>query len=106
MKEKIKSPRLWLCIALVLILISMLVTSAIQTDFGNVWVRKINIATPEGQNVSALLYTPKDASADNPLPLIICCHGSYNSKEMQAQNYIELSRRITVPLTIPIAICV
>ena len=100
MKEKIKSPRLWLCIALVLVLISMLVTSAIQTDFGNVWVRKINIATPEGQNVSALLYTPKDASADNPLPLIICCHGSYNSKEMQAQNYIELSRRGFIVCTI------
>ena len=73
-----------MAISLIFIVISILATSLIQTDFGKVEVTKINIATPEGQNVSALLYTPKTASAENKLPLIICCHGSYNSKEMQA----------------------
>ncbi len=90
---KKKSAKFWISIALVLVMISMLATSLIQTDFGNVSVREINLASPEGQNISALLFTPKDASADNKLPLIICCHGSYNSKEMQAQNYVELARR-------------
>ena len=88
-----KRSRICMMISIILILISILATSLIQTNFGKVEVTKINIATPEGQNVAALLYTPKDASAENKLPLIICCHGSYNSKEMQAQNYVELSRR-------------
>lgn len=93
MKKLAKSHNFWLCISLVCIIVSMLATSLIQTDFGSVAVQKINIATPEGQYVNALLFTPKEASADNKLPLVIACHGSYNSKEMQAQNYVELSRR-------------
>jgi hypothetical protein len=100
MKKLIKSSKFWLCISLVLILVSMLATSFIQTNFGKVRVTKINIAAPEGQNVNALLFTPKQASKDNKLPLIITCHGSYNSKEMQAQNYVELSRRGFVVCTI------
>lgn len=95
-----KSYKFWMSIALVLILISMIATSLIQSDFGNVRVSKIRIAAPEGQYVSAILYTPKDASADNKLPLVLVCHGSYNSKEMQAQNYVELSRQGFVVCTI------
>ena len=99
MKTK-KSYKVWLSISLVLIVISMIFSSAIASDWGKVRVTKINIAAPEGQFVNAVLYTPKDAAEDHKLPLIICCHGSYNSKEMQAQNYVELSRRGFVVCTI------
>lgn len=100
-KVKVKKTyKFWLCIALVLIVISMFFSSAIASSWNNVRVTKINIAAPEGQNVNAVLYTPKDASAENKLPLVLVCHGSYNSKEMQAQNYVELSRRGFVVCTI------
>ena len=95
-----KGYKFWLSLALVLIVISMLVTSTIASDFGKVRVTKINIAAAEQQTVNAVLYTPKDATADHKLPLILVCHGSYNSKEMQAQNYVELSRRGFVVCTI------
>ena len=99
MKGK-KTYKFWLSVSLILIVISMMFSSAIASDWGKVRVTKINIAAPEGQNVNAVLYTPKDASAENKLPLILVCHGSYNSKEMQAQNYVELSRRGSVVCTI------
>ena len=99
MKKK-RSYKFWLCLALALVIVSMIATSAIQTDFGRVRVTRINIAAPEGQVVNAVLYTPKDASAEHKLPLILVCHGSYNSKEMQAQNYVELSRRGFIVCTI------
>lgn len=99
MKGK-KTYKFWLSVSLILIVISMIFSSAIASDWGKVRVTKINIAAPEGQNVNAVLYTPKAASAENKLPLILVCHGSYNSKEMQAQNYVELSRRGFVVCTI------
>lgn len=84
-----KRSRICMMISIILILISILATSLIQTNFGKVEVTKINIATPEGQNVAALLYTPKDASAENKLPLIICCHGSYNRRRCRHRTMLS-----------------
>ena len=42
MKKK-RSYKFWLCLALALVIVSMIATSAIQTDFGRVRVTRINI---------------------------------------------------------------
>lgn len=82
-----------LCVCLIVCLISMIGASLIQSDFGRVEVSELNLAMKDGRELSVLLYRPKAATSENPLPLIITCHGSYNNKEMQDQNCIELSRR-------------
>ena len=115
----------WLCIALVLILISGIGASAVETSGYSVKVTDIKmtwaematetrsnaesygknvVVTYDGSNGSTDLTTsnkqlsfklliPSNASADNPVPGIVCVHGYYNNKEMQDAYYVELARR-------------
>ncbi len=82
-----------LVIALLLCLISGIGANLIQTGGGKVSVTELTIPGSDGAMISGVLYKPVDASADHKLPLIIANHGSFNNKEMQDQNLIELSRR-------------
>lgn len=95
-----KSAKKVFCIALVLILVSCIFASLIQTDFGKVQITTVNIVTDSGSTLCGHLYRPKDATAENPLPGIVTCHGNYNNKEMQDINAIELSRRGYVVLNV------
>lgn len=95
-----KSAKRVFCIALVLILVSCIFASLIQTDFGKVQITTVNIVTDSGSTLCGHLYRPKDATAENPLPGIVTCHGNYNNKEMQDVNAIELSRRGYVVLNV------
>ncbi len=95
-KEKLMDTRMaaiMLCIALILVVVSSIGASIIQTDFGRVEVSEFKIPTDEGQWITGTLYRPKEASAENQVPLVITCHGLLNNSEMQDMNAIELSRR-------------
>lgn len=88
-----KQSRRWLCVALALMLISMIGASLIQSDFGKVTIKDIKFETSQGVSISALLFVPENASADSPAPAVVTMHGRYNNKEMQDANSVELSRR-------------
>lgn len=49
---------------------------------------------------SGILYMPKKASADNPLPAVVLTHGYLNNREHQLPNAVELARRGFIVLTI------
>lgn len=57
-------------------------------------------AAVDGKVVSGILFKPDKASADNKLPAVVFTHGYLNSRELQLQNAIELSRRGFVVLVI------
>lgn len=95
-----KQAKKWLCIAIVLLLLGMIVASAVQTSFGKVTIKKLYWETDEGLTMCANLFVPKGASAENKLPAIVTSHGTYNNKEMQDANFVELSRRGFIVLTI------
>lgn len=82
-----------LCVAIVLVLISCIGASALQTDFGRVQITKFTIPTDNGKWVSGNLFRPVSASAENPVPLVITSHGYLNNNQMQDITAIELSRR-------------
>lgn len=88
-----KKTRMFLVIALLLCIVSSAGAHLLQTDGGNVEVTELKIPGSDGASISGWLYKPVAATRENPLPLIITGHGSYNNKEMQDQNLIELSRR-------------
>ena len=88
-----KKTRLFLVLALMLCLISSVGAYILQTDGGKVEVTELMIPGSDGASISGWMYKPVAATQENPLPLIITGHGSYNNKEMQDQNLIELSRR-------------
>lgn len=88
-----KRPGFWVAVALGLCLLSSVGANLVQTDGRRVAVTEVLLPGSDGAFISGLMFRPVKATAQNPLPLIIAAHGSYNSKEMQAQNLVELSRR-------------
>lgn len=87
-----KTTRLIL-ISLGLMLFSSIGASLLQSNFGRVRIQDIYIPTDHQGNLHAVMFIPKEASAENKLPVVITCHGSNNSNEMQDAAEIELSRR-------------
>lgn len=88
-----KRSKVVLVVALCLCLISSIFASLFQSSFGAVKVEDFKVILDDTTYVNGQIYIPKDASASNPLPLIVTSHGSYNNLDHQDQNMIELSRR-------------
>ncbi len=82
-----------LCICLILILISCIGASLLQTSFGGVEIIDFKIPTANGTWIAGNLFKPVGASAENPVPIVITCPGYLNNDEMQDSTAIELSRR-------------
>jgi dienelactone hydrolase len=97
-QENKRSPQFWLCVCIVLILISCIGASVLQTNFGSVRIIDLNIGTDHQQTMHALMFIPKSASAQNKLPVVITSHGWLNTGEVQDAASIELSRRGVVVL--------
>ena len=91
--KRTKSAKFWLCIALLLCLVSAVFASAIQGSFGKVKVSELRLVDRAGYEVSTLLYKPNNATADAPAPCIITVEGWYNNKEMQDLYSVEYARR-------------
>lgn len=98
--KKTRSPKFWLCIALVICLISMIGASVVQTSGGDVTIKEMTWETSSGLALNALLLKPDSATVDNPAPAIVVSHGWYNNKEMQDLNYVEYARRGYVVISI------
>lgn len=112
-----KCTKIILCIALALCLVSMIGSSLIQSNWGKTDVsvftgsltelaekirdnnetydKNIQVTFTESKTAQFSFFTliPSNASVDNPVPAIVCVHGGSNTKEMQMNNYIELTRR-------------
>ena len=112
---------IFLIVCLAVIFLSSFIASGIQSDGWTVEVTDLRDATNEGTKevvtvtdgvttveteaiegkvVSGILFKPKAASAENPLPAVVLTHGYLNNREMQLQNAIELARRGFVVLTV------
>lgn len=80
-------------ICLVLVLISCIGASVLQTSYGTVQVTKFKIPTANGQWISGQLFKPNNATEQNKVPMVIAAHGYLNNSQMQDSTAIELSRR-------------
>ena len=78
---------------LVVIISSSFFASLIQTSFGKVDVKLMNLKTPNGQNLVYDLYKPSIATENDKQPLIVVVPGFQRSKEALSNIAIELSRR-------------
>lgn len=90
----------WLALSLVLVMLSAIGASIVQTSAYTITVKDMSWETASGESISALLYKPNNVSADNPAPAIVVAHGWWNNKEMQDANYVELARRGYVVVSI------
>lgn len=98
MKER--KPKVLLIVSIILMLLSGIVVSAIQTDMGKVTMKELNIETDSGYSMSAYLFIPDTATEENPAPAVVTSHGYLNNKEMTDANFVELARRGYVVLAI------
>lgn len=90
---KTKKRNVILALSLVLMLLSCIFTSMIQTNFGSVTVKEINWVTDNGYTMNAWLFIPDGATAETPAPAVVTSHGMFNNKGMQDLNFVELARR-------------
>lgn len=122
-----KHTKIILCIALALCLISMIGSSAMQSngfktdvsvftgsltevadmirENNETYGKDIQITFTESKTAqfSFMTLIPKNASAENPVPAVVCIHGGSNTKEMQLNNYVELARRGFVVVSMDMA---
>ena len=78
---------------LVVIIVSSFFASLIQTSFGKVDVKLMNLKTSDGQNLVYDLYKPSIATENDKQPFIVVVPGFQRSKEALSNIAIELSRR-------------
>lgn len=90
----------WVLVGLIICLISMIGSSIIQTNFGNVKVEELTWVGSGGYTTSALLYKPDAATKESKAPCIITVEGWYNNKEMQDLYSVEYARRGFVVLAV------
>src|ERR1700745_1700327 len=67
---------------------------------GGIQIRDIRFTGAKGNVMSALLYIPKNATAQTPAPGILAVHGYINSRETQDGFAIEFARRGYVVLAL------
>ncbi len=115
--KKAFTARKFLCILLIVCLISMIGTCLVQNGFGSIKVKthyttltglaneirsnnekygkdvQVTFTESAQARISFMTLIPKNASETNPLPAVILSHGFANSKEIFLPQYIELSRR-------------
>ena len=82
-----------LAISLLLVLISCVGASAIQTSMGKIRVMDVRIPMPQGEELRVLIHKPDTATKDNPAPCVITSHGYHATLETQDITSIELARR-------------
>jgi len=98
MKRKTNLPLLaWIC-CLAVMLVSMSLAAAYQSDFGNIEVTSGAYTTDDGETITYKLYRPTTATAENPAPAVLLMHGYQNDKDTSAAYALELARRGIVAL--------
>lgn len=90
---KKKGAGFWMCLGLIICLVSMIGASLVQSNFGGVTIKEMSWEDSSGHGVSALLYKPSNAAKTSPAPAIITVEGWYNNKEMQDLTSVEYARR-------------
>jgi pimeloyl-ACP methyl ester carboxylesterase len=90
----------WLVLSLVVMLVSSIGASIVQTAGGAVTIKNMSWETSDGKTMSGLLLVPNGATREDKRPAIVLAHGWWNDKEMQDSNYVELARRGYVVLSI------
>jgi hypothetical protein len=90
----------YIAACLAAILMGCIIASFIQTDGGRISIHDLRFTGSSGNLISALLYLPENATADNPAPGVVAIHGYINSRETQSGFAIEFARRGHVVLAV------
>ena len=65
----------------------------VDTNCGKVEVKTITTVNEFGETITATLYKPKTATAENPAPVLLSNHGGGDCREQQSSYNVEFARR-------------
>ena len=86
-----------LIIAIIVLLItsilSLTLIIGVDTDWGKVELSRLTLASPDGDEISVLLYKPDSATAETPAPAVLVCHGGGDMMEHMSPHCVELAHR-------------
>ena len=88
-----KSTRILCLVTVLLFGLSLLLIIGTDTDWGKIEVTRMTLTTPDGDEISALLYKPYSATPENPAPCVLYCHGGNDMLEQGSSYAVELARR-------------
>lgn len=71
----------------------------VQTDWGAVTIKRLNLTSQDGTTVSSLIYVPENATNETPAPVAVIYHGRSNHAHSNDTWSMELARRGYVVLS-------
>lgn len=89
-----------MAISLVVVLIGVILSTLIGTNFGKTKIEHLQLVDKAGYRVSANLYIPKTATSTNPAPAMIVVPGGDDAADSMSPWADELSRRGYVVVTV------
>lgn len=81
------------CISMATLLISSIFIWGFQTNWGDVTIERVTLTGDNGCTISTLVYLPKNATNENPAPLVLIMHGRSNQGHSNDTWSMELARR-------------
>lgn len=93
--------RYWIGVLVVVALVffAMLFILGVDRNWGKTRITKMDLVSADGDRISAFLYRPKAATADNPAPVVMYAHGGSDMLEQGSSYAVELARRGYVVVT-------
>ena len=99
-KTQVAHAKRVLGVGLAIVLVAAVFVSLLQTNFGSVSIKQLEIVTDEGNKIAAMMYLPKGVSKDNPAPGVLAVHGGNSSRYAVSNFAQEFSRRGYVVISI------
>lgn len=87
------SAKIWLCVAIVFCLVSMIASNLFLTSGVKVKINDLNLALPSGETIRVYEYRPNNATKDTPAPVVIFSHGNDSTLQTHQDYALELARR-------------
>lgn len=66
---------------------------AVQTDGGNITIKRLNLIGEGGTTLSSLMYIPENATSETPAPAVVVYHGTSNQAHSNDTWLMELAKR-------------
>lgn len=95
-----KGIRRFFVIMLLLTVLCSIVNWGVISGWGNVKIERLTLAGYNGDQISALLYIPKNATNETPAPLLFNVHGNAGNARNHESWAVEFARRGFVVLSI------
>ena len=93
------STRILALVTVLLFALSLVLIIGTDTNWGKVEVTRMTLTSPDGDEISALLYKPNSATPETPAPCVLYCHGGNDMLEQGSSYAVELARRGYVVIT-------